>query len=306
MQTLEWLTANLYYLAIPYFLLFIAYEYRVLRGARGGHYKGYLLKDSATSISMGVLNLLMRALFAVVSIAVFFKAYEYRIWDLSPFVWWTWPLLWLAEDFTFYWFHRCSHRVRLLWADHVNHHSSEHYNLSTALRQPVLEMAWTWSFWLPLALIGFHPVAIFLVSGINLLYQFWIHTESVRSLGPLEAVLNTPSHHRVHHGSNPEYIDKNYGGWLIVWDKLFGSFQRERSDVQVRYGLVKDIHTFNLWRVVTHEWSYMLRQAWRAKGLRQTLAWIFGPPEYGEAASLPAAKAPQQDAAATNAAASTR
>ena len=283
MDTLNWLTLNLYYLAIPYFLIAIAFEvYTLRRAASSGAHKGYVLKDSAASISLGVLNLVMRALFAVFSIACFFKAYEVRVFDLSPLVWWTWPLLWLAEDFTFYWYHRCSHRVRFLWADHVNHHSSQHYNLSTALRQPVLEMVWVWAFWLPLALIGFHPIAIALVSGINLLYQFWIHTEAVKTIGPLEGFLNTPSHHRVHHGSNREYLDRNYGGWLIVWDKLFGSFQPELKEVPVRYGLVHDIHTHNVWRVVTHEWSYMLRRAWAAKGLRNKLAWLFGPPEYGE------------------------
>ncbi len=282
MDQLNWLTVNLYYLAIPYFLIAIAFEvFTLRRAANSTGLKGYHLRDSAASMSLGVLNLVMRALFAVVSLACFFKAWEWRVLDLSPLKWWTWPLLWIAEDFTFYWYHRCSHRVRLLWADHVNHHSSQYYNLATALRQPVLGECWIWAFWLPLALLGFHPVAIALTSGINLLYQFWIHTEAVRRIGPLERVLNTPSHHRVHHGSNPEYIDKNYGGWLIVWDKLFGSFQPELASVPVRYGLVHNINTHAVWRVVTHEWVYLLRRAWRAQGWRSKLAWLFGPPEYG-------------------------
>lgn len=278
MDRLNWLTENLYYLAIPYFLLAMAYEIVVLRSAKAAHLKGYEWRDSITSMSLGVFNLVMRALFAVVTIYVSFAVYHYKLLDLSPMLWWTWPLLWLAEDFTFYWYHRASHRIRFMWADHVNHHSSQHYNLSTALRQPVIEMAWVWVLWLPLVWIGFHPVAVALMAGLNLLYQFWIHTESVRSTGIFERFMNTPSHHRVHHGSNPEYIDKNYGGWLIVWDKLFGTFTPET--VPVRYGLVHNISTFNPFKVVTHEWAYLLRQSWNAKGWRNKLAWTFGPPEY--------------------------
>ena len=139
-------------------------------------------------------------------------------------------------------------------------------------------MVWVWVLWLPLTFIGFHPVAVALMAGLNLLYQFWIHTESVRRIGVLETVLNTPSHHRVHHGSNPEYIDRNYGGWLIVWDRLFGTFTPET--VPVRYGLVRNIDTHNPLRVITHEWAYLLRQAWHAKGWRSKLGWVFGPPEY--------------------------
>jgi len=278
MDRLNWLTENLYYLAIPYFLVAMAYEVWVLRSAKAAHFKGYDWRDSATSISLGIFNLVMRAAFAALTIWVSFAVYEHRLFELSPLVWWTWPILWLAEDFTFYWYHRASHRVRFMWADHVNHHSSQHYNLSTALRQPVIEMAWAWVLWLPLVLIGFHPVAVALAAGLNLLWQFWIHTESVRHIGVFERFMNTPSHHRAHHGSNPEYIDKNYGGWLIVWDKLFGTFAPET--VPVRYGLVKNIDSFNPFKVITHEWAHMLAQAWNARGLGSKLRWVFGPPEY--------------------------
>lgn len=280
MDHLNWITANLYYMAIPYFLLAIGYEVVVLRRAGRAQYRGYAWRDSAASMTLGVLNLVVRALMAVLIAAVSMRVYEYRLLDLSPLLWWTWPLLWLAEDFTFYWYHRASHRVRFMWADHVNHHSSQHYNLSTALRQPVIEMVWVWVLWLPLVWIGFHPVAVALAAGLNLLYQFWIHTESVRSCGVFERFMNTPSHHRAHHGSNPRYIDKNYGGWLIVWDRLFGTFEPEHADDPVRYGLVHNIDTHHPLKVITHEWAYMLRQAWRAKGLRNKLGWVFGPPEY--------------------------
>ena len=292
MDRLNWVTENLYYLASPYFLLAIAYEIAVLRSAKAAHLKGYEWRDSATSMSLGVLNLVMRAVFAVVTITVSFAVYEHRLFDLDPLVWWTWPILLIAEDFTFYWYHRASHRVRFMWADHVNHHSSQHYNLSTALRQPVIEMAWAWVLWLPLVLIGFHPVAVALAAGLNLLYQFWIHTESVRRIGVFERFMNTPSHHRAHHGSNPEYIDKNYGGWLIVWDKLFGTFVPET--VPVRYGLVNNISSFNPFVVITHEWAYLLKQAWKAKGLGNKLGWVFGPPEWTPEATANTAQAPRQ------------
>lgn len=199
MDQLNWLTENLYYLAIPYFLVAMAYEIAVLRSARAAHLKGYEWRDSATSLSLGVFNLVVRALVAGLTIWASFAVYEHRLFELSPLIWWTWPILWLAEDFTFYWYHRASHRVRFMWADHVNHHSSQHYNLSTALRQPVIEMVWVWVLWLPLVAIGFHPVAVALMAGLNLLYQFWIHTESVGRIGVFEHFMNTPSHHRAHH-----------------------------------------------------------------------------------------------------------
>lgn len=170
--------------------------------------------------------------------------------------------------------------MRLLWSEHVNHHSSVHYNLSTALRQSTLGPAFAFVYWLPRAWIGFHPAAIAVQVGVSLLYQFWIHTETIRSLGWLEHVINTPSHHRVHHGSNGLYLDRNYGGILIVWDKLFGTFQAERPDVPVRYGLVHDIRTFRLHTVIFHELAYLAKQAWIARGLRNKLGWVFGPPEW--------------------------
>jgi sterol desaturase/sphingolipid hydroxylase (fatty acid hydroxylase superfamily) len=135
-------------------------------------------------------------------------------------------------------------------------------------------------YYLPLALIGFHPLAILVQASISLLYQFWIHTETIGRLGWLEKVLNTPSHHRVHHGSNACYLDRNYGGILIIWDRLFGTFQEERADTPVRYGLVRDIHTYNPLRVIFHELAYLLRQAWQAPRWREKLGWVLLPPEW--------------------------
>jgi sterol desaturase/sphingolipid hydroxylase (fatty acid hydroxylase superfamily) len=158
----------------------------------------------------------------------------------------------LGWDFIYYWNHRFMHEARYLWAIHVVHHSSEHYNLSTALRQPVADVLGTFVPYGLLSLLGLRPELIEQARSINLLYQYWIHTEVIRSIGPLESVLNTPSHHRVHHGANRQYLDRNHGSILIVWDRLFGTFEPE--DEPVRYGLTKNIHTFDPRRVATHEY----------------------------------------------------
>ena len=163
----------------------------------------------------------------------------------------------LAWDFIYYWNHRLMHESRFMWAIHVVHHSSERYNLSTALRQPVADAFGTFVPYSVLCLVGVRPELISSARGINLLYQYWIHTDTIRELGPLEKVLNTPSHHRVHHGSNRQYLDRNHGSILIVWDRLFGTFEREREPVI--YGLTKNINTFNPARVATHEHASMLR-----------------------------------------------
>jgi sterol desaturase/sphingolipid hydroxylase (fatty acid hydroxylase superfamily) len=278
--TLEWWSKYLLIVAIPYFLVLMAVEIAVIRRARRAGTIGYEWRDSATSITLGLIKLIMLTVCAGYTAVAFAWVYEHRVFTLSPFVWWTWLLLFVADDFTYYWYHRFAHRVRVLWCEHVNHHSSQHFNLSTALRQSTLGPAFIFVYWLPLAWLGFHPLAIAVQLGISLVYQYWIHTEALQSLGWFERVLNTPSHHRVHHGSNGIYLDRNYAGILIVWDKLFGTFQPERADTPVRYGLVHDIHTFNLFRVIFHEVGHMLARARQAKGLRNKLGWIFGPPEW--------------------------
>jgi sterol desaturase/sphingolipid hydroxylase (fatty acid hydroxylase superfamily) len=280
METLDWWAKNIFYIAMPYFLVLMAWEWFALRRAKSKGKRGYEIKDSSVSISLGLIKLGMRALCAGYTGWLFAFVYEHRLFTLSPLVWWTWVLLFFADDFTYYWYHRSAHRCRLFWMEHVNHHSSEHYNLSTALRQSTLGPAYTFVFYLPLAFVGFHPLAIAVQFGISLIYQYWIHTEAIDRLGFLEKFMNTPSHHRAHHGSNGIYIDKNYAGILIIWDKLFGTFQEERRDVPVKYGLVHDLKTYSLPTVIFHETAFMLRQVWNAKGWRNKLGWIFGPPEW--------------------------
>jgi sterol desaturase/sphingolipid hydroxylase (fatty acid hydroxylase superfamily) len=175
-------------------------------------------------------------------------------------------------DFIYYWNHRLMHESRYMWAVHVVHHSSERYNLSTALRQPVADALGTSVPYGALCLVGISPELVATARGVNLLYQFWIHTETIGRLGPFEEVLNTPSHHRVHHGSNSQYLDRNHGSILIVWDRLFGTFERE--DQRVVYGLTKNIDTFNPTRIATHEYAGMLRDVARSTGWGERISHV--------------------------------
>ncbi|MBX3183086.1 MAG: sterol desaturase family protein [Polyangiaceae bacterium] len=260
--------------AIPAFFATMLLEYLIVRRRRVG--KGYAGRDTAASLTMGVGNLAISFSVKAVSFGLYVWVYQYRLLDIPLTGWWVLPALLIAEDFLYYWFHRAHHEVRVLWAAHVNHHSSTHYNLSTALRQ-----SWTTPitgpvFWMPLALVGFHPSLVLVAQAISLLYQYWIHTEAIGRLGPLEWVLNTPSHHRVHHGRNPEYLDRNYGGILIIWDRLFGTFEPERAPVD--YGLTKNISTYNPVRIAFHEWFAVLRDAARAGSVRHAIGFLLRPP----------------------------
>ena len=208
-------------------------------GARGD----YDWRDTFTSLTMGFGSTLASVVFGGTIVAAYAATARWHLFAI-PVTWWSGALCFVLDDLAYYAFHRSAHRVRWFWASHVVHHSSQHYNLTTALRQ-----TWTgfWSlsfaFRLPLLLLGFDVRLVLFVAGVNLVYQFWVHTEAVRRLPfGLEYVLNTPSHHRVHHGSNPAYLDRNYGGVLIVWDRLFGTFEPEVEPV--RYGLVHNIASF--------------------------------------------------------------
>ncbi len=185
----------------------------------------------------------------------------------------------VLQDFSYYWFHRCSHRVRWFWATHAVHHSSNELNLGASYR-----FGWTGQltsagfFYVPMIWLGFAPLPVFIAGTLNLLYQFWLHSEWIPKLGPLEYVLNTPSHHRVHHAANPEYLDRNYGGILIVWDRLFGTFAAERDGVPCRYGLVTPLLSNNPFFIAFHEWAALLRDLWRARTWRERLMCLVGPP----------------------------
>ena len=237
----------------------------------------YEVKDAAASISMGLGNLATDLLAKVAQFSILTFLYRFAIFHID-YQWWAWVLLFFCDEFSYYWFHRVSHGSRIFWASHVVHHSSQRYNLSTALRQTWTGSFISFVFWIWLPIVGFPPIMIMTIKAISLLYQFWIHTELIRSLGPLEFVFNTPSHHRVHHGSNLRYIDRNHGGTLIIWDKLFGTFEPENPADPVRFGLTKNIQTYNPVRIAFHEWAALFHDAWAAPGWRNKLRYIFGNP----------------------------
>jgi len=242
--------------ATPVFVIAVVVELLVLRRRRG--LRGYERRDTLASIAMGAGYSVLMLGWRLVELGWLSWLWRVRLTDLGnrPL---TWAVAIVGLDLLYYWEHRASHEVRALWAIHVNHHSSERYNLSTALRQPWTPFV-TVLFWSPLVLLGVRPWIVLVAWGINLLYQFWIHTEAIGTLPrPIELVMNTPSHHRAHHGSNARYLDRNYGGILIVWDRVFGTFEPETEPVI--YGLTKNIHTFNPLRIAFHEWSAMLGDA---------------------------------------------
>ena len=262
--------------AIPFFVASLAVEWMSFRHTGDHDHVGYDRHDTATSLSMGLGNVVINIGWKVVLVATYAGLYELTPLRIPSDAWWAWVLLFFADDLAYYWFHRVSHEVRVFWASHVVHHSSQHYNLSTALRQTWVPMT-ALPFWLPLALVGFRPWMIVLQQAVSLTFQFFIHTERVGRLPrPIELVFNTPSHHRAHHGSNEIYLDKNYAGILIIWDRLFGTFQGETEPV--RYGLTKNIATNNPLRVATHEYAAIARDVRRARSFRHALGYTFGGP----------------------------
>ncbi len=266
--------------AIPLFGLAIFAELIAMRLGRGVAYEP---KDAAASLAMGLGSLLPGALKWPALYYAFEWVRGFALFDIG-YQWWAFVAVFFAEDFCYYWFHRLAHEHRLWWASHVNHHSSQHYNLSTALRQTWTgQVALTWICWLPLSLIGFPTELIFFQMGVSLVYQFWIHTEAIRRMPAwFEAVFNTPSHHRVHHATNPRYLDANYAGILIIWDRLFGTFVAEDDAEPCRYGIVKNLGSFNLGVIAFHEWVALARDFAKARTWRGRLGTLFGPPGWRE------------------------
>ena len=251
-------------LAIPAFIALTALEAWLLRRSRPYH-----LKDAVTSISLGLGSQVTGLLAAGTIYGMAVWVAKFAPVDLG-WAWYVWPVCFVLDDLAYYWFHRTAHRVRWFWASHVVHHSSEHYNLSTAVRQ-----TWTgflslsFLFRLPLFLAGFPPAMVFFCAGANLVYQFWIHTEAIGRLPRwVEAVMNTPSHHRAHHGRNPRYLDTNYAGVFIVWDRLFGTFEPESDRDRPDYGLVEQLGHHNIVKAALHEWVGIARDVWTAPGWR--------------------------------------
>jgi len=261
-------------LAIPFFVVTMLVEARLLRSRPD--LAGYGRRDTRASLLMGAGNVVVGALVVGLELVVLGRIFDRAPVRLDDSSWLVRVAALVGVDFCYYWFHRMHHDVRILWAAHVNHHSSERYNLSTALRQswttPVTGAAFYW----PLPRLGFDPAMILVLSAINTLYQYWIHTELVGRLGWLESWLNTPSHHRVHHGTEVEYLDRNHGGILIVWDRLFGTFEPERAPVH--YGITRNIRTFRPVEIAFHEWKALFADLRRARSPREALGHAFAPP----------------------------
>jgi len=291
-------------LAVPAFVALIVLEMWLTKRRGIGRYDW---RDSGASLMLGLGSTVAGALTGALVLALSLWVHQFGLFDIG----WSIPafaLVFVLDDLAYYWFHRTAHRVRWFWASHVIHHSSQHYNLTTALRQ-----TWTgffslsFMFRLPLFLVGFPVEMVFFAAGLNLVYQFWIHTEHVDRLPRwFEAVMNTPSHHRVHHAVNPRYLDRNYAGVFIVWDRLFGTFEPERADDRPRYGIVKALTKLNPFWAAIHEWVGMARDARSARSPRELAGRLFGPPGWqpgggGETSDAirrdwQAAATPQQEA----------
>lgn len=272
--------AEVLYYAIPFFLLLLVVEWASYRHLNDEHVElvGFERRDTRTSLVMGIGNVSVNVGWKIVVVAIYAALYELTPLRIPPEAWWAWPLLFVLDDLAYYWFHRVSHENRFFWASHVVHHSSQHYNLSTALRQTWVPMTYL-PFWLPLLLLGFPPWMVLLAQSWSLIYQFGLHTERIRRLPRwLEAWLNTPSHHRVHHGANEQYLDRNYGGILIVWDRLFGTWEPEGE--RVRYGLTTPLASFNPLVVAFHEYIALWRDLRAARSWRVRWALVWRGPGY--------------------------
>ena len=264
-------------LAVPAFTILILAEMIIGWKTGRARYEG---KDTMTSMLMGLGSTVAGALSAAVFIGFSYWVWEnFGVFDMGAALW-VFALAFVLDDLAYYWIHRMGHRMRWMWAAHVIHHSSQHYNLSTALRQ-----TWTGAFTpgilfkLPLFLLGIEPAIVFFAAGINLVYQFWIHTEAINKMPRwFEYIFNTPSHHRVHHANNPRYLDANYAGVFMAWDRMFGSFIPEQKEEACRYGLVTNLGTFNPLRVAVHEWLGIFKDIWSAKRWKDRAMFLLAPP----------------------------
>ncbi|KTC93218.1 sterol desaturase family protein [Legionella cincinnatiensis] len=232
---------NLTVFAAPIFLILIGIEVLVAYYRKSNAFQ---FNDSINNLSSGILEEIASLPVRGLIIFSYYYLYEHHAYfHINSHSIIAWFMLWLGVDFCYYWFHRTSHRCNFFWIGHSVHHQSEYYNLTVALRQGYFQTLTSWVFYLPLALIGF-PTSMFVtVSSLNTIYQFWIHTQSIKKMGWFEKIFNTPSHHRVHHGKNPQYIDKNYAGSLIIWDKLFGTFEPENTPAE--YGVTEPLDSWN-------------------------------------------------------------
>ncbi len=280
--------------SIPVFFLLIGIELIIDKFRKTGYYR---LNDSLSNINAGITEQVTGAFLKAFVVGIYAWIFtQYSRWHIPANIF-TWIILFIAVDFFYYWFHRLAHEINVLWGGHVVHHQSEEYNLSVALRQGAFQKFGSFLFYLPLAFIGFDPVMFIVVSQFQTLYQFWIHTKTIHLLpAPLEFVLNTPSHHRVHHGRNPKYIDKNHGGTLIIWDRLFDTFQKEEEEVV--YGITTQLHSWNPLRAQLDFWRELFADIAHTQKWKDKIKLLFLPPGWYPS-ELGGPKHPQEVTVAT-------
>lgn len=247
-------------------------------------------KDMLSSFGLALGTIPISFITTGIIIFTYSLIYQFRFFTIPFDHWWAWVILFFGDDFSYYWYHRMSHQIRFLWASHMVHHSSEKFTLSSGLRVPwTSNLTGTFLFWAWMPLIGFEPYMVIFMKSANVLYQFWMHTETIKKLPKwFEAVFNTPSHHRVHHGSNVEYLDKNHAGTLIIWDKLFGTYQEEIF--KPKYGLTEDIKSYNPFVIAFHEWKKMFNDFKKTKKLKDRLHYFFNSPGWSHDGSTKTTK----------------
>ena len=282
---------NLILYAVPFFAISILVEgiflYREQR-------ERIDIKDTFTSIALGFGNLFSGLITKTIMAVIFWYLYDnFHIFTLDGSAWWMWVLAFFADDFSYYWFHREAHLIRYFWASHKVHHSSEKYNLATAVRQTWTgNITFSYVFYLWMPIVGFHPIVILVMQQISLLYQYWIHTETIGKMWqPFEYIFNTPSHHRAHHGSDVKYLDKNYAGIMIIWDRMFGTFIEETD--RPTYGLVENVNTNNPIKIAFGEWIDIGKDI--ISSPKHTLNYIFGPPGWSHNGSRKTAREMQKE-----------
>ncbi len=241
--------------------------------------KAYGSGEAVASIGIAAGRAVAKVVMGTAMAGLYLFVYEQRLFTVDMTDWRAWVALLLGADFCYYWMHRFKHQIRWMWADHAVHHSGNYLNFFMNYR-----LGWTglivgsWLMYLPLVYLGFHPATVVTAFALSLVWQFWVHTDIIGKTGPLEWVLNTPSHHRVHHARNPIYLDKNYAGILIIWDRMFGSFQEEREEEPCDYGLVTPLHSLNPFVIAFHEWGNLIRDVRYANTWSERLRAAFGRP----------------------------
>lgn len=261
------ITTPIYVIVIFSEMLFSHFGKRHLYSAKGVFANVYL-----STLNFGLDMLVMGFCFYVLN--YFFQFHFFQIENVYAY----WMVLLLAEDFMFYWLHRIDHFCRFFWAVHVTHHNSEEFNLTVGFRSSVFQPLYRYVYYIPIALMGFEAIDIMFMYAATQIYGILVHTQTIKNMGLLEYILVTPSHHRVHHASNIKYLDKNMGMFLIIWDKLFGTFQKEEEGNPVQYGLTSNINTYNPFKMVFHEWANIAKDIQRNTSIKNKLMYVFGPP----------------------------